>query len=59
MLLKQAQKVHWQKWAARHECEELSEGVWLEPIQTMLKRRTSKEWTEKRRNVLRKWVLGG
>ena len=27
MLLKQARIVHWRKWAAKHECEELKEGV--------------------------------
>ena len=33
MLLKQAWTVHWKKWAAKHECEELKEGVWLWPSQ--------------------------
>ena len=28
MLLKQHRTVHWKKWAAKHECEELKEGVW-------------------------------
>ena len=31
MLLQQARKVYWKKWAAKHECEELKEGIWLEP----------------------------
>ena len=29
MLLKQVRLVYWKKWAAKHECEELKEGVWL------------------------------
>ena len=28
--------VRWKKWAAKHECEELKEGVWLGPVQAML-----------------------
>ena len=23
--------MYWEKWAAKHECEELKEGAWLEP----------------------------
>ena len=41
MPLKPASMVHWKKWAAQHEGEELKEGVRLEPIQAMLRRTTS------------------
>ena len=40
MLLKRARTVYWKKWAATHECEELKEGAWLEPIKAMLRRTT-------------------
>ena len=29
MLLKQAKMVYCKKWATKHECEELREGVWF------------------------------
>ena len=35
----------WKKWAAKHECEELKEGVWLEPSQAVLRRKTHDAWT--------------
>ena len=47
MLLKQAMMVYWKKRAAKHECEELKEGVSLEPIQAMLRRKVSDAWTDK------------
>ena len=59
MLLKQARSVYWRKWAAKHECEELKEGVWLEPIQAMLRRKTNETWIDKHRNVMRKLVVKG
>ena len=31
MLVQRARSVYWNKWAAKHEHEELKEGVWLEP----------------------------
>ena len=31
MLVQRARSVHWKKWEAKHEHEELKEGVWLEP----------------------------
>ena len=31
MLLNQARMVYEEKWAEKHECEELKEEVWLEP----------------------------
>ena len=33
MLLEHGRMVYWKKWAATHECEELKEEVWLQPIQ--------------------------
>ena len=59
MHLKQAKLVYWKKWATKRECEELKDGVWLEPIQAMLRRMTTDVWTEKHRNVTRKVVVGG
>ena len=35
MLLKQARTICWKKWAAKHEREELQEGIWLEPTLAM------------------------
>ena len=35
MLLQEARTVYWKKWAAKHEYEELKEGVWLEPALTL------------------------
>ena len=57
--LKQARMVYWKRWAAKHECEGMKRGVWLEPIQTMLRRRTIEPQTDKHRNVMRKPVVGG
>ena len=31
MLLQQARTAHWKKLGAKHEYEELKEGIWLEP----------------------------
>ena len=55
MLLQQARK----KWAAKHECEELKEGIWLEPALALLRKKTNEEWTEEHRKVARKLVLEG
>ena len=44
MLLKRARMVYWNKWAAKHECEELKEGVWLEPTKAVLQRQTHGAW---------------
>ena len=54
MLLQQARKVYWKKWA-KHEYGELKEGVWLEPALALLSKKTKEDWTEKRRNVARKY----
>ena len=59
MLLQQARTVYWKKWAAKHEYEELKEGIWLEPALALLRKKTKEEWTEKHRNVARKLVLEG
>ena len=40
VLLKQVRMVYWKKLEAKRECEELKEGVWLEPIQGVLRRKT-------------------
>ena len=53
MLLKQAATAFWKKRAAEHECEELKEGVWSEPIQALLRRETNESWTDKHRNVMK------
>ena len=37
MFMRQARMAHSKKkWAAKHECEELKGGVWLDPIQALL-----------------------
>ena len=51
--------VCWKKWAARHECEGLKEGVWLEPIQAMLRRKSNETWTNEHRHVTSKLVVEG
>ena len=40
MLQKQATMINWKTWAAKHECEELKEGAWLEPVQALPRRNT-------------------
>ena len=59
MFLKQAKMVYWKKLAEKHECEELKEGVWSDPIQAMLCRKTNNVWTGEHRRVTRKLVCGG
>ena len=49
--------MYWKKWAAKHECEELKEGAWLEP--GLLRKKVRENWTEKHRNVARKIFLEG
>ena len=55
-LLQRARTVHWKKWAAKHEYEELKEGIWLEPALALLRRKRNEEWTEKHRNVARHFL---
>ena len=38
VLLKQAREAYWKRWAAKHEHEELKEGVWLEPIEALIRK---------------------
>ena len=59
MLLQQARTVYWKKWAAKHEHEELKEGLWLELALALLRKKTKEVWTEKHRNVARKLFLEG
>ena len=59
MLCKQARMVCWKKWAAKHEHNDVKEGVWREPIQAMLRGRTNEVWTDKHRNVMKKLVVEG
>ena len=33
----------WKKWAAKHECEELKEGAWLEPGLALLRKKSEGE----------------
>ena len=59
MQLQQARTVYWKKWAAKHDYEELKEGIWVEPALALLRKKTKEEWTEKHRKVARKLVLEG
>ena len=59
MLVQTARSVYWKKWAAKHEREELKEGVWLEPAFAFLRKKVRENWTEKQRNVARKIFLEG
>ena len=47
MLVQRARMVCWKRWAAKHECEGLKDGVWLEPIQPVLRRKTNEVWKDK------------
>ena len=48
-----------EEWAAKHEVQELKEGMWLEPFQAVLSRKTNEAWTDKHRHVTRKLVVEG
>ena len=56
MLVQEARSIYWKKWAARHECEELKEEIWLGLALAVLRKKTKEEWTEKHRNSARKSV---
>ena len=58
MLVQRARSVHWKKWAAKHEYEELKEGAWLEPRLALLRKKVRGKWTETHRNVARKFFFG-
>ena len=57
MLFAQARSTYWREWAAKHEYEELNNGIWLEPALALLRRKTKEEWTDKHRHVGRELVL--
>ena len=60
MLVRQARTVYWKKWAAKHEYEELKEGIRREAAMALLRKKSKEDWTEKHRNVARKlFVKGG
>ena len=40
MLFGQARSTYWRKWAAKHENEELKDGIWLEPALALLRKKT-------------------
>ena len=46
MLLQRAGTDYWKKWAAKHEIEELREGVWLELAVALLRKKTKGDWTK-------------
>ena len=58
MLRRQTTTVYWRRWPAKHECEELKEGVSLDPIQAMLRWKINDEWTEKHRKCDAKACCG-
>ena len=47
MLQQRARTVYWKRWAAKHEYEELKEGILLEPAMALLRKKTKGDWTEK------------
>ena len=53
MLVQQARSVRWKQRAAKHEYEELKEGVWPEPALALLRKKTKGDWTENHRSVAR------
>ena len=57
MLLGQARSTCWRKWAAKHEYKEVQEGIWLEPVLALLRKKTQAKWTDRHRNTVRKLVL--
>ena len=52
ILLQQARKTYRKKWAAKHDYEELKEGVWFDPIKHMLRKKINEDWTDKHRDGL-------
>ena len=56
MLVQRARSVHWKKWAAGHEYEELKDGA---PALGLLRKKVKEDWTEQHRNVTRKVFLEG
>ena len=58
MLLQRARTVYWKEWAAKHEYEELKEGIWLEPAMALLRKKTKGDWTGKASKRGQKMVPG-
>ena len=58
-LVQRDRSVNWKKWAAKHEHEELKEGVWLEPALALLRKKVRRDWTEKHCDVARRFFLEG
>ena len=46
--------MYWKKWAAKHEPEELKEGARIEPALALLRKKSTRVWTETHLNVARK-----
>ena len=57
--IQRTKEVQWKKWAAKHECEELKEGVWIDPVPVMQDRKWSATRTSKHRNGMRKLGIEG
>ena len=51
--VQRVRSVYWTTWAAKHDQEELKEG----PAQALLRKKAKGDWTEKHRNVARKFFL--
>ena len=54
MLVQRARSGYSKKWAAKHEHEELKEGVYFEPVLAHFRKKAKGDWTEEHRNVARK-----
>ena len=50
--------VHWKKWAAKQEQEELKEAAWIDPAPVLLRKQAKGVFGEKYRNVARKVFFG-
>ena len=59
MLRRQAKEVVEKRWATKHEYEELTDGVWVEPLQALPIRKTNQKRTAKHVNVARKLIVEG
>ena len=59
MLRRQAKEVVGKRWATKHEYEELTDGVWVEPLQALPIRKTNQKMTAKHVNVARKLIVEG
>ena len=59
MLRRQAKEVVGKRWITKHEYEELTDGVCVEPLQALPIRKTSQKRTVKHANVARKLIVEG